>query len=519
MKIFKKLFWVALLMLIIPAGTIIMVFLSLTKINKYGENARMSISALAKWNNLKFFTEEILIVKADHSDSFFIWKTNVQDFESFQNKINIENGNFLSEGKKQWNLIFLKISNISSFIESNEGRDLLGLLDKFHVSIIGFSVKQTKNPDEKKLIMSDQYLIGQFNDLLDSTAKIDKIWNNFADFNRKKAEILSGRIISSAIIYTLSIILIIICAALLLFRTISAPADRLFSVLEDIMNGNLAARFPLSKIACSSVKNCEKKDCRMYDNFDENCSYEFGSPAEIFGNGVSCPHIIAGEVKDCESCKVNKLRCKDDISTIGMRFNILMDHLENSAQKIKDFHKKTGQDLLIAGKLQRLVYPQKIPAMDDWDLAYYFKPKSEISCVFYNYYMENRNPSGLWLFSISGKGISSALVALLLDSLVNENFKQAHKNVLGKILQNINDSLADELGKTEYYGTGIMLRIKEERLEYVNADYNDIYYRDAAENSTGIIKYNDIDIKGPVLGMKIGESQNEYKTLSFEHEP
>lgn len=93
------------------------------------------------------------------------------------------------------------------------------------------------------------------------------------------------------------------------------------------------------------------------------------------------------------------------------------------------------------------------------------------------------------------------------------NFNAGESKKLNDILEDANKELIHEMGEVENYLTGILLRFKENAVEYVNAGHSDLICKRAKSGKTEIVKLDDRNFKGMFLGKEFMAST--YETLDF----
>lgn len=158
------------------------------------------------------------------------------------------------------------------------------------------------------------------------------------------------------------------------------------------------------------------------------------------------------------------------------------------------------KDMKMAINVQANLFPQEPPQTKQWDTAFVFKPASGVSGDMFDFYMRGEELSGASLFDVSGHGIASGLITMLAKSTVFRSF-QAHGNhKLNEIFDTINKNLIREIGNVDNYLTGILLRFKDDAVEYVNAAHTELIYKIAASGNVAIVNRKDRDIKGMFLG-------------------
>lgn len=165
-------------------------------------------------------------------------------------------------------------------------------------------------------------------------------------------------------------------------------------------------------------------------------------------------------------------------------------------------HKKAEDDLRVAAYVQQSFFPRFSPTLDNWEIAYKFKPADGISRDFYDFYTDDQKLNGLSLFEVSGQGIGSGLVTMLAKNIASRNFT-ANPNVrLSSVMNDINESLIKEKGGIQNYLTGYLVRINGEKVQAINAGQSSVIYRNAKTQ------------KAVPLKMK-GEKSDEMGKVSF----
>lgn len=166
-------------------------------------------------------------------------------------------------------------------------------------------------------------------------------------------------------------------------------------------------------------------------------------------------------------------------------------------------------DLKMAERVQKSFYPSKIPDLDKWEIAFEFRPLASVSGDVYDFYYEKKQLNGISLFDVSGHGVASALVGILAKSLSQSIFNENTDKSLSKIMTMLNKSLIKEKGSVENYMTGVILRIKDEEVEYVNAGHTDILVKN---ESTFVFSDKQKKCRGRFLG--IPDLPVEFNTLT-----
>lgn len=90
----------------------------------------------------------------------------------------------------------------------------------------------------------------------------------------------------------------------------------------------------------------------------------------------------------------------------------------------------------------------------------------------YDFYKTDTKLDGFGLFDISGHGISSGLVTMLVKNIINKEFYEHKDFELWEIMSHINECVISEKGDIQNYLTGILIRFKkDDELELVSAGH------------------------------------------------
>lgn len=201
----------------------------------------------------------------------------------------------------------------------------------------------------------------------------------------------------------------------------------------------------------------------------------------------------------------------------------LNEHLE---QKVKDRTKELSElnakleqinadaarDMKMAVFVQQSFYPRKAPILDEYEIAYVFKPMAGVSGDLYDFFNTGKVLDGIALFDVSGHGISSGLVTMLSKSIINREFENGLNEKLSTVMYNINDKICEAKGDIENYLTGILLRFRGNSVDYVNAGHPSLLFR----NGGGKVVEASVpgsSATGSLVGMRY--LPVEYKTTRF----
>jgi len=188
--------------------------------------------------------------------------------------------------------------------------------------------------------------------------------------------------------------------------------------------------------------------------------------------------------------------------------------LEKRNDELEWAHEMMNTDLRMAVNVQQSFFCRDIPQPEGYDISLYFKPLMEVSGDFYDFVLDGDRMKGIALFDVSGHGVASALITMIAKSIVDRHFKPDCRDSLGTVLSAINNDLVREIGMTRNYLAGMIIMLKENSFDYVNAGYQDIIIK---KNSTGEIVIPDGEgFRSSFLGIPAFTCEVESINVPFE---
>ncbi len=124
--------------------------------------------------------------------------------------------------------------------------------------------------------------------------------------------------------------------ALLIGRSIFKPLEKFAALFSDMALGDLTTRYPIKKINCSEIMECDEPDCPDFQKDGVTCWFNVGSFAPQFDQEIHCPKISSGEYDSCEECVCYKMVNSDEIQTLGAWFNKLGDSIQDVIGEVKN---------------------------------------------------------------------------------------------------------------------------------------------------------------------------------------
>ena len=190
---------------------------------------------------------------------------------------------------------------------------------------------------------------------------------------------------------------------------------------------------------------------------------------------------------------------------------------EFTLEKVQKTHiQSMEKEIELAAFVQESFTKRKMPDLKGFDIAYYSKAMAGVSGDMYDFYTDDDILEGAGIFDVSGHGIASGLVTMLVRNIFQQEFHLNEDKSLYEVMEIIDKRIRVEKRNIENYLTGILLRIKGNTIEIVNAGHPcPILYR----KETGECSY--FDEKRRFSSTVIGLSAVEpfFQETSFEMKP
>ncbi len=209
----------------------------------------------------------------------------------------------------------------------------------------------------------------------------------------------------------------------------------------------------------------------------------------------------------------------------------LEDKVKQRTQELEDANKQLSEtlsqlreaqyiaerDLKMATYVQTSFYPKSAPQTKTWNTGYFFQPAAAVAGDLYDFYVKNNELHGVGIFDVSGHGIASGLVTMLAKTIIFHSFSEHISKKLHEVLAIINNQIIKDKGDIENYLTGILLRINEYIVEYVNAGHTDLLFCNGTTGKIIPVADEKNQAKGMFLG--IPDLPCEAHTLRFKVKP
>ena len=171
------------------------------------------------------------------------------------------------------------------------------------------------------------------------------------------------------------------------------------------------------------------------------------------------------------------------------------------------------KELELAAFVQESFSKRKMPELESYDIAYYSKAMAGVSGDMYDFYTDDEVLEGAGIFDVSGHGIASGLVTMLVRNIFQQEFHQNENKELYEVMEIIDKRIRVEKRNIENYLTGILLRMKGNTIELVNAGHPcPILYR----KESGECDYFDADHKYSSTVIGLSSIDSFFQQTSFE---
>ncbi len=180
------------------------------------------------------------------------------------------------------------------------------------------------------------------------------------------------------------------------------------------------------------------------------------------------------------------------------------DYLTESNKSLQNAQRIMQRDMDMAVNVQRKFFPDRAPSVREWEVAFYFKPMSGVSGDFFDFYVDEDMLSGVAIFDVSGHGIASGLITMIAKSILFRNFHNNGHEPLNKMLEKANKEIIEEIGKTDNFISGILLKLNEDIVEYSNAGHTDLILRKGSkQQAVKVLPEDGEEYKGFYMGVEL----------------
>lgn len=153
-----------------------------------------------------------------------------------------------------------------------------------------------------------------------------------------------------------------------------------------------------------------------------------------------------------------------------------------------EYKENIENELRLAQVVQQSFFKHNETIYDEWAISYYNKPMAGVSGDFLDIYSTGNKLDGIGIFDVSGHGIASGLVTMLVKNIIFQEYYNGKSDKLKAIIDRINIRYIKEKGNIENYLTGILTRLTNNTVEFINAGHSMPIYYNAKEDSASYIE-------------------------------
>lgn len=155
-----------------------------------------------------------------------------------------------------------------------------------------------------------------------------------------------------------------------------------------------------------------------------------------------------------------------------------------------EYKESVENELRLAQVVQQSFFKHNETIYDDWAISYYNKPMAGVSGDFLDIYSNGNTLDGIGIFDVSGHGIASGLVTMLVKNIIFQEFYNGKTDKLKSIIDRINIRYIKEKGNIENYLTGILARFSDDAssIEFINAGHSMPIFYSAKDDSAHYVE-------------------------------
>lgn len=168
------------------------------------------------------------------------------------------------------------------------------------------------------------------------------------------------------------------------------------------------------------------------------------------------------------------IRCMNITITVFMVIFVILIYTRvvyRIEMYLKNHSNSLENEIKMASVIQQSFFKQDVDNIKKYEVAYFSRPMVGVSGDLYDFYKTGDRLDGLGVFDVSGHGISSGLVTMLVKNIIHQEFYNQKDVELWEIVNKINDRVIEEKGEIQNYLTGALVRLFEDKFELVDAGH------------------------------------------------
>jgi serine phosphatase RsbU (regulator of sigma subunit)/HAMP domain-containing protein len=188
---------------------------------------------------------------------------------------------------------------------------------------------------------------------------------------------------------------------------------------------------------------------------------------------------------------------------------IVIDNLNRYSEMLEAF--ELNREIGIAAEIQQNLKPSRIPEMDNYEIAYLYKPQKGINGDFFDIIPLGFDRVLVVLCEVAGKGVPAALVMVMVRTILR--LIASPEKSAGELLTELNRNITERVQIENYASLGLLI---------LNKKNNTLSFSAASQNALSILRngsetFESHDVGGIPVGI---EYDSTYKTvdLSIDHD-
>ncbi len=182
---------------------------------------------------------------------------------------------------------------------------------------------------------------------------------------------------------------------------------------------------------------------------------------------------------------------------LANRFVLMHRQLQRSTDIMQN-------EIELAGQIQQALLTKTPSPSDAWDIAVSYEPKYGASGDMYDFYQSDGRLRGVALFDVSGHGISSALLTMIVKPITFRTFNAMKDADLDAVLESVNGKISEELEHIHNFISCVLLRFSGNAVQYVNAGHPDLFHLKLRTGRVTVVGSDMRKFRGRPLGVDSG---------------
>ena len=188
------------------------------------------------------------------------------------------------------------------------------------------------------------------------------------------------------------------------------------------------------------------------------------------------------------------LRASNEIGYLARSFNEMTARLR-AAHDAELAHKTREHEMKVATAIQESLLPKKIPQIQGYDIAAYYRPSREVGGDYYDFIEIGEKTIGIVVADVSGKGIPASMVMTMTRSVMR--FAAMRNESPARTLREVNHTISGDLREGTFVtALFVLLHVDKKELVVSSAGHNPLLW---LKESTG--ECLPVKPKGIALGL------------------